>query len=293
MWMETNIEKQDVRALSIASRVFNPVTAVHENRTVSEESENVGLEISPSSVSPLPAKEMQPDSVDVSHKVWLKWFVFERSWIVCFWFIVCLFQFLLWSVLPRNRLTKCSLQTASSLPSTSSIVMPASDSKKLAEPCRTTSVFVPPEEKADIITSTSLAEPETDATVGTPPTSEVCPLNQNRNCFDFLIWQDFLKYLLQCQTAVSSVSSEKKQPMTSTEAAELLKKSLVSIITRTEAQKLAEAIAKDPSLAKFIDIPLTKVTFYVHVTLIFNLCISKSAIIFSYLFRKLRFICTL
>lgn len=171
MWMETNIEKQDVRALSIASRVFNPVTAVHENRTVSEESENVGLDISPSSVSPLPAKEMQPDSVDVSHKVWLKWFVFERSWIVCFWFIVCLFQFLLWSVLPR---TKCSLQTASSLPSTSSIVMPASDSKKLAEPCRTTSVFVPPEEKADIITSTSLAEPETDATVGTPPTSEVC-----------------------------------------------------------------------------------------------------------------------
>lgn len=70
-----------------------------------------------------------------------------------------------------------------------------------------------------------------------------------------MVW--FLKYLLQCQ----KVSSEKKQLMTSVEATEILKKSLGSIIARTEAQKLAEAIAKDPSLAKFIDIPVTKVIF--------------------------------
>lgn len=64
--------------------------------------------------------------------------------------------------------------------------------------------------------------------------------------------------------------------MTSVEAAELLKKSLVSIITRTEAQKLAEAIANDPSLAKFIDIPLTKVIFCIHIIFIFITYISKS-----------------
>lgn len=72
-------------------------------------------------------------------------------------------------------------------------------------------------------------------------------------------WLKTRKYFLQSLTVVSSTSSEKKQPLTSPEAAELLKKSLVSIIARNEAQKIAEAIVKDPSLAKIVDIPLNKV----------------------------------
>uniref|UniRef100_A0AAF5PHB3 CCR4-NOT transcription complex subunit 11 n=1 Tax=Wuchereria bancrofti TaxID=6293 RepID=A0AAF5PHB3_WUCBA len=182
MWMETSVEKQNVRALSIVSRVCNPMITVHENRIMSEKPENVELKTSPVTI-----KEIHRDSVDVSHKI------------------------------------------GSSFPG---IVTRVPD-KKLVEPCRTSSMLVM-SGKADIIISAALAEPETDAT---PPTSE-------------------------CQTAISS-SSEKKQPMTCEEATELLKKSLVSIIARTEAQRLAEAIAQDPSLAKFIDIPLTKFDKYI------------------------------
>ncbi|EFO26136.2 hypothetical protein LOAG_02353 [Loa loa] len=191
MWMETSVEKQDLRTLSTASQVCNPVTTVHENQ-ISEKSESIELKTIPSTMSPPPIKEMQPDSVDVSHK------------------------------------------TGSSLPSTVGTVTPATDSKKLIEPCRTSSMLVLSEEKADIASST-MAEPEIDAT--TP--------------------------IYEYQTTISSASSEKKQPLTSEEAVELLKKSLVSIITRTEAQKLAEAIAQDTSLAKIIDIPLTKFDKYI------------------------------
>uniref|UniRef100_A0A8R1TUS6 CCR4-NOT transcription complex subunit 11 n=1 Tax=Onchocerca volvulus TaxID=6282 RepID=A0A8R1TUS6_ONCVO len=128
-------------------------------------------------------------------------------------------------------------KTCSSLPSTPTIATPAPESQNFSGPCRTSSTSVLSEENADMISSATLTKSETDdATIETTV----------------------------CQTAISSVSPGKKHPMTSTEVAELLKKSLVSIITRTEAQKLAEAIAKDPSLAKFVDIPLTKVAFYVH-----------------------------
>ncbi|CAG9537536.1 unnamed protein product [Cercopithifilaria johnstoni] len=107
---------------------------------------------------------------------------------------------------------------------------PASDGKKLA--------VVLSERKVDIINNDALTEQEANASVEASP-------------------------VVECQTIISSVSSEKKQLMTSVEAIELLKKSLVSIITRTEAQKLAEAIAKDPSLAKYIDIPLSKFDKYI------------------------------
>ncbi|VIO86720.1 Uncharacterized protein BM_BM11015 [Brugia malayi] len=183
MWVETSVEKQNVRALSIVSRVCNPMITVHENRIISEKPENVELK-----TSPVRIKEIRSDSVDASHKI------------------------------------------GSSFPG---IVTPVSDNKKLVEPCRTSSALLM-SGKTDAFISATLVEPETDAT---PPTSE-------------------------CQTAVSS-SSEKKQPMTCEEATELLKKSLVSIIARTEAQRLAEAIAQDPSLAKFVDIPLTKFDKYI------------------------------
>ncbi|VDK67431.1 unnamed protein product [Onchocerca ochengi] len=127
----------------------------------------------------------------------------------------------------------------SSLPSTPTIATPAPESQNFSGPCRTSSTSVLSEENADMISSATLTKSETDdATIETTVVSE-------------------------CQTAISPVSPDKKHPMTSTEVAELLKKSLVSIITRTEAQKLAEAIAKDPSLAKFVDIPLTKFDKYI------------------------------
>lgn len=68
MWIEASVEKQDVRALSNNPRIFNSVTAVHENKVKSEKSQNAELESSPT-VSSLQAKEVQPNSVDVSSKV--------------------------------------------------------------------------------------------------------------------------------------------------------------------------------------------------------------------------------
>uniref|UniRef100_A0A1I8EFT3 CCR4-NOT transcription complex subunit 11 n=1 Tax=Wuchereria bancrofti TaxID=6293 RepID=A0A1I8EFT3_WUCBA len=130
MWMETSVEKQNVRALSIVSRVCNPMITVHENRIMSEKPENVELKTSPVTI-----KEIHRDSVDVSHKI------------------------------------------GSSFPG---IVTRVPD-KKLVEPCRTSSMLVM-SGKADII---------------------------------------------------------------------------------IKAQRLAEAIAQDPSLAKFIDIPLTKFDKYI------------------------------
>ncbi|OZC09992.1 hypothetical protein X798_03098 [Onchocerca flexuosa] len=210
IWMEMSLEKQDARALSTTSQVFNPVTAVvHESRMINEKSENVELKTS-STISVLSTKEMQPGSVDVFHKIWFKLSVVKHIGM-----------------------------TGSSLRSTPSIVTPAPESQNFSGRCRTSSMSVRSEENADMISSATLTKSETDdATVETAVVSE-------------------------CQTAISSVSPEKKHPMTSVEVAELLKKSLVSIITRTEAQKLAEAIAKDPSLAKFIDIPLTKFDKYI------------------------------
>ncbi|KAL3982179.1 hypothetical protein ACH3XW_46140 [Acanthocheilonema viteae] len=193
MWMETSVEKQDVRALSNTSHVFSPMNTVRKNQVISEKSEDTELETSPI-LSPPSAKEIQQDSMDVSNKI------------------------------------------CSSLPSTPSIVTSTSDDKPLAEAYHASSTLIFSEEKADIINSDALTEPKTDVSVEIPPES---------------------------QTVISPLSSEKKQPMTSVEAAELLKKSLVSIITRTEAQKLAEAIAKDPSLAELIDIPLTKFDKYI------------------------------
>ncbi|VDN02740.1 unnamed protein product [Thelazia callipaeda] len=69
--------------------------------------------------------------------------------------------------------------------------------------------------------------------------------------------------ILTSKSSRSSVASDKKQSLSTAEAAELLKKSLVSIITRTDSQKLTEAIAKDPSLTKIVDIPLTKFDRYI------------------------------
>ncbi|CAG9537535.1 unnamed protein product [Cercopithifilaria johnstoni] len=72
MWMETSVEKQDVRALSNASRVFNPVTTVHENQVISEKSENDELETTSPTMLSLPSEEIQGDSVGVSNKIWSK-----------------------------------------------------------------------------------------------------------------------------------------------------------------------------------------------------------------------------
>ncbi|KAM3726262.1 General transcription factor IIH subunit [Dirofilaria immitis] len=188
LWMETSVEKQDARALSTVSQILDPLTTVvHENQMRKEKSEKI--ELKTSVISLLSAKEVQPNSVDVSDK------------------------------------------TGSSLPST---MTSASDNQKFSGFCRTSSIFVLSEENVDMITGADVTQPEMDATVETAGL-----------------------------VAISSVSPVKKHPMTSVEVAELLKKSLVSIITRTEAQKLAEAIAKDPSLAKFIDIPLTKFDKYI------------------------------
>lgn len=70
MWMETSVGKQDALTLSNTSDVLNTVTTVHENQVISEKSENVKLEISV--MSPLSAKELKSDSVNISNEVWSK-----------------------------------------------------------------------------------------------------------------------------------------------------------------------------------------------------------------------------
>lgn len=165
-----------------------------------------------------------------------------------------------------------SLQTCSSISSAPSSVTPTTDYKKLVEPCRT-SMLELSEEKADIISTTALAKFETDTA---SLTSEVCFFRTKKLFLLFCYNTSFQSLILQCHMALSSNSSEKKQPMTSEEGAELLKKSLVSVIARTEAQRLAEAIANDPSLVKFIDIPITEVVFCVYFHSVFQpLYISK------------------
>lgn len=62
LWMETNVEEQDVRALS------GVCNAVYKDRMQGEELWNVEAEISPT-VSPLSTREVQPDSDDISQKV--------------------------------------------------------------------------------------------------------------------------------------------------------------------------------------------------------------------------------
>ncbi|VDK53173.1 unnamed protein product [Anisakis simplex] len=61
---------------------------------------------------------------------------------------------------------------------------------------------------------------------------------------------------------VSSVCSEKEKdkrpPLTHAEAVELVKKSLVSVLGRIEAQRLSEAIAADGSVADLVNIPITQ-----------------------------------
>uniref|UniRef100_A0A915PYM2 CCR4-NOT transcription complex subunit 11 n=1 Tax=Setaria digitata TaxID=48799 RepID=A0A915PYM2_9BILA len=134
------------------------------------------------------------------------------------------------------RALSTSSQTGSSPPSASSTMIIPSHNKSF-ELSRTSSIFALSEEKSDP-SNAALVEPKKMQTDETDMVSE-------------------------CQTTIPSVSPEKKQSITSVEAAELLKKSLVSIITRTDAQKLADAIAKDPSLVKLIDIPLAKFDKYI------------------------------
>ncbi|VDK81980.1 unnamed protein product [Litomosoides sigmodontis] len=127
-----------------------------------------------------------------------------------------------------------SNEVDSLLRNTPSTMKPASNDKKLTGPCEESSMLASPKEKVDNANSDARKEPKAGASVEASPIAEY-----------------------------QKVLSEKKQLLTSVEATELLKKSLVSIIARTEAQKLSEAIAKDPSLAKFIDIPVTKFDKYI------------------------------
>lgn len=52
---------------------------------------------------------------------------------------------------------------------------------------------------------------------------------------------------------------EKKSLLNYEMAIELLKKALGTVIARTDAQKLADAIAADPTIADIVDIPFEKV----------------------------------
>lgn len=60
-------------------------------------------------------------------------------------------------------------------------------------------------------------------------------------------------------SSVTEKDKDKKPPLTHAEAVELMKKSLVSVIARTEAQRLSEAIAADGSIAEVVDIPISQV----------------------------------
>ncbi|KHN82118.1 CCR4-NOT transcription complex subunit 11 [Toxocara canis] len=59
-------------------------------------------------------------------------------------------------------------------------------------------------------------------------------------------------------SSVTEKEKDKKPPLTHAEAVELMKKSLVSVIARTEAQRLSEAIAADDSITDMVDMPISQ-----------------------------------
>uniref|UniRef100_F1KYV8 CCR4-NOT transcription complex subunit 11 n=1 Tax=Ascaris suum TaxID=6253 RepID=F1KYV8_ASCSU len=68
----------------------------------------------------------------------------------------------------------------------------------------------------------------------------------------------FTSESLSVSSSVTEKDKDKKPPLTHAEAVELMKKSLVSVIARTEAQRLSEAIAADGSIAEVVDIPISQ-----------------------------------
>uniref|UniRef100_A0A915BEZ5 CCR4-NOT transcription complex subunit 11 n=2 Tax=Parascaris univalens TaxID=6257 RepID=A0A915BEZ5_PARUN len=68
----------------------------------------------------------------------------------------------------------------------------------------------------------------------------------------------FTSESLSVSSSITEKDKDKKPPLTHTEAVELMKKSLVSVIARTEAQRLSEAIAADASIAEVVDIPISQ-----------------------------------